>query len=221
MVRNYLIIGSNSELAKEFIKLNSINRNQIFTISRNSRESDIDIDGYKENFDEIFNYVKNIPNCYILFFNGFLAENRPLQYPTNEEVISTYKINFQIPLFLTVKLSQLENVKKYIYISSVAAIRPRFKNYIYGNAKKMLEQSIQTLDLKSFLILRFGKINTLMSVSHKNIILTLNKEEAANLILKNIEKEGVLHANYGLKIVSIILRILPIKFINYIEKSLN
>jgi hypothetical protein len=60
-----------------------------------------------------------------------------------------------------------------------------------------------------------------MSVSHKNIILTLNKEEAANLILKNIEKEGVLHANYGLKIVSIILRILPIKFINYIEKSLN
>ena len=71
MVRNYLIIGSNSELAKEFIKLNSINKNQIFTISRNSKESDIDIGGYKENFDEIFNYVKNIPNCYILFLMDF------------------------------------------------------------------------------------------------------------------------------------------------------
>ena len=45
----------------------------------------------------------------------------------------------------------------------------------------MLEQSIQTLDLKSFLILRFGKINTLMSVSHKNIILTLNKKEEENM----------------------------------------
>ncbi len=221
MVRNYLLIGSNSELAKEFINLNAINKNQIFRISRNSNDSDIDIKGYKESFDEIFNYVKNIPNCYIVFFNGFLAENRPIQYPTDKEIISTYKINFQIPFFLTVRLNQLKNVEKYIFISTIAAIKPRFKNYIYGNAKKLLEQSIQTLELKSFLILRFGKINTSMSAGHKDIIFTLNKEEAASLILRNMEKEGVHHANIGLKIVSIIFRILPIKFINFIEKSIN
>ena len=35
------------------------------------------------------------------------------------------------------------NVKKFIFISSMAAVKPRNKNYIYGLSKKTLEESVR------------------------------------------------------------------------------
>ncbi len=221
MVNNYLIMGADSELAKAFIQYNSNKDNEFFKISRNEIESDLVIGSYLHDIDTIINYVKKLPPCYVIFFNGFLAENRPIQYPSTEDIRLTNEINFQIPLFLTQKLSQLENIEKYVYISSIAAVKPRFKNYIYGNTKNMLEKSINALGIKNVLFLRFGKINTKMSKDHKDLLLTLSKKEAAELIYRKIKKTGITYPNYKLLLVSFALRLLPIKFLNFIEKSLS
>ena len=82
MVNNYLIIGADSELAKAFIQFNSNKESEIFKISRNRVESDLEIGDYIDDIDKVINYVKKLPSCYIIFFNGFLAENRPTQFPS-------------------------------------------------------------------------------------------------------------------------------------------
>lgn len=221
MVNNILIVGADSELAREFIKFNLNKNNKIYKVSRNNFESDIEINDYIKDVNVIINYVNKLPRCYVIFFNGFLAENRPMQYPSSEEIISTYKINFQIPFFLTQKISQFENIEKYVYISSIAAIKPRFKNYIYGNTKNMLEKSISELDIKNVLFLRFGKIKTKMSADHQSLVFTLNKEKAAELIYRNLKKNGIKYPNFGLLLISFGLKLLPIRLINYIEKTLS
>ena len=221
MVNNILIVGADSELAREFIKFNLNKNNKIYKLSRNNFESDIEINDYTKDVNVIINYAKKLPRCYVIFFNGFLAENRPKKYPSSEEIISTYKINFQIPFFLTQKISQFENIEKYVYISSIAAIKPRFKNYIYGNTKNMLEKSISELDIKNVLFLRFGKIKTKMSADHQSLVFTLNKEKAAELIYRNLKKNGIKYPNFGLLLISFGLKLFPIRLINYIEKTLS
>ena len=221
MVNNYLIIGADSELAKAFIEFNSNKGIEFFKISRNEIESDLKIGDYLNDIDTIINYVKKLPPCYVIFFNGFLAENRPMQYPSAEDIRLTHKINFQIPFFLIKKLSKLKNVEKYVYISSIAAVKPRFKNYIYGNTKNMLEKSINGLGIKNVLFLRFGKIKTRMSIDHKDLIFTLNKEKAAELIHRKLKKTGITYPNYRLMFSSYFIKWLPIKLLNSIEKSLS
>ena len=50
------------------------------------------------------------------------------------------------------------DVKKYVFISSMAAVKLRNKNFIYGYYKKKLENNILSGKLNNSLIFRFGKI---------------------------------------------------------------
>lgn len=221
MVRNYLIIGADSELAKAFIQFNSNKDTGFYKLSRNKNESDLEIKDYLLDVEKITNYVKKLPPCYVIFFNGYLAENRPIQFPSIHEISLTYKINFQIPFLLTQRLSHLDNLEKFVFISSIAAVKPRYKNYIYGNTKNMLEKSIVGSGIKNVLFLRFGKIKTRMSKDHKDLLFTLNKTEASELIFRKIKKTGIRYPNYKVLLVSFALRSLPVKLLNRIEKSLG
>ena len=143
---NYVLFGANSELAKSFAgKLLKKNYN-VYGISRSNldflpNKKQLRIDHYEKNFNEIKNFISNIDNPYVVIFNGYLAENRNLYFPTNQEITQTIKINYLIPLKITNNLAKINDVKKFVYISSMAAIKPRRKNYIYGLAKKSLEIS--------------------------------------------------------------------------------
>ena len=86
-----------------------------------------------------------------------MKENRPLQSPDLEEINNTININFVIPYILTEKIISKANYKKLIYISTVAAIKPRYKNYIYGLSKKMLESSIVEFNKKILQYLGLAK----------------------------------------------------------------
>ena len=85
----------------------------------------------------------------------------------------------------------------------------------------MLEKSINGLGIKNVLFLRFGKIKTRMSIDHKDLIFTLNKEKAAELIHRKLKKTGITYPNYRLMFSSYFIKWLPIKLLNSIEKSLS
>ena len=136
-MNNIVIIGADSEIAKDFIKIALENSDNILSISRNNEISDIKIDDYLLNTKEIVNKIKKIDRPIVIFFNGFLAENRPVKFPTEEEIFKTEKINLLIPYLLTREIKKEINIKKFIYMSSIAAVKPRKKNYIYGLAKKI------------------------------------------------------------------------------------
>ena len=222
---NYLLVGASSELAQETLLSLKKDGSRVLGISRekiNYGKFDdyLLVNDYIEDIREINKFVSKIENCYVIFFNGFLAENGKIKKPTIEDIVKTDLANFTIPYSLTCNfIKNLENIKKYIYISSMAAIKPRDKNYIYGLSKRKLEVGLVELGIENLLLIRFGKIKTRMSSGHKDAPFTLNKLEAANLIKKNIYKKNVIYPTFGLYLISILIKILPLNVLNFIESE--
>jgi dTDP-4-dehydrorhamnose reductase len=208
---NIVIIGSSSELAVEFIKICIKNNRSVMTISRNEGtvKEHLKVSNYLDDSQQIYDFCENIKNATIVFFNGYLKENRPIEVPNNQEIGQTDYINFQIPYSVTVKLKDIKTINKFVYISSIAAIKSREKNYIYGLSKFKLEKAIMHLNINTFLILRFGKIKTRMSMNHKSPPFTLPKEKAARILYDKLGCSGIVYGNLGLRIIANILKILP------------
>ena len=221
--KNIVIIGSSSELAESFINLIDTKKFNVFSISRADNDeaqqkSYLKVDDYILDLEKIINFLENKKNFKIIFFNGFLAENRTYQIPTNEEIQKTDFINFQVPYVLTRAFeNNLKSVDKYIYISSMAAVKPRYKNYIYGLSKKKLETSIKLLNPENYLFIRFGKVITNMSKDHKDPPFVMTSKSAGNFIIKNLNSNGIIYPKFQLKVISYILKILPFKLMKYLK----
>jgi short-subunit dehydrogenase len=212
---NYVLIGSSSALSREFVNLSA--EKKFYTVSTKdfSSNSHLQVCDYINDIDLITSFISKINNPTVIFFNGFMAENRPKQYPTIEEINKTLKVNYFVPLFLTEEIDEKINVKKFVYMSSFAAIKPRNKNFIYGHSKRLLEETIASLNLKSYLFFRFGKINTNFSVGHNTSIFDLEVSKAARALAKHIDrKSGIIYPNFLTKLLSSLFYIIPLKAIN-------
>lgn len=212
---SYVLIGSSSALSKGFVNLSLEKR--IYTVSTKdfSSDSHLQVSDYINDIDLIASFISKINNPTVIFFNGFMAENRPKQYPTIEEINKTLKINYVVPLFLTREIDERINVKKFVYMSSFAAIKPRNKNFIYGQSKRLLEETISSLNIKSYLFFRFGKINTNFSIGHNTSIFDLEVNQAAKAITKHIDKKsGIIYPNTLTKLLSILFYMIPLKIID-------
>ena len=218
--KNIIVFGSSSELAGEFIKQLD-DTNTIYTISlKNSKKiTHLQISDYLGSIDDIIKFISPITNPIVIFFNGYLAENRPTQYPSSNEIVKTLDINYVIPYkFTEIIISKNIKIEKFIYISSFAAGKQRYKNFIYGYSKKLLEESIQSLELNSYLLIRFGKIDTLMSQNHKRSIFDIDKELASSILIKVIpSKQGIAYPNISTKILSVLVKMLPKQVIKYFK----
>ncbi len=218
MSKDIILIGSSSELAIEFDKkIKNVFRIHKISSKKNSNP-DLLIGDYIADQEEIVGFIGNFINPYVIFFNGYLKENRPYFSPSLEEVFKTFKVNFQIPLFLTKKIKNNKLSAKYIYISSIASVKAREKNFIYGIAKKRLEKEVNELGINA-LFLKFGKIRTNMSDDHSDPPFTLEKVNAAMLLIDSIEKKGVVYPTLGLKLMAILIKIFPLRILDLIERT--
>ena len=214
--KKFVLIGANSEIAQELItfllKLNF----KVYVVSRKEIEifkschGTLFIDSYIKDLNKIISFLKEIEIFTIIFFNGILFENRPKKFPSENEIRLTFEVNYLIPYTLTEKiLSSNLLVEKYIYLSSIAAVRPRYKNFIYGSSKRLLEINIKNLIKTPYLIIRFGLVKTKMSRGHKIPPFSLTSFEAANIIANYLHKEKIIYPNFKLKILSNFLKIIP------------
>lgn len=220
MKKVFILIGSSSDFSESFKDTLIRNNEEFITISR-SGKPDIIIEEYLDDCDKIVNKLSNYKNLYIVFFNGYIAENRPFQIPSTEDILKTDYINFTIPLTLTKVFEDYGlNVKKYIYISSMAAIKPRNKNYIYGLTKLKIEKSIPKLTNK-YLFLRFGKINTKLSKSHENVPFSLTRGKAAKILYKKIDKKKIVYPSLKFNIIAILIYLVPMKIIDKAERKVT
>lgn len=218
---NIILVGASSEVSEEFVRKID-GKHNIYKISSNNfgeTTKTLNVTDYLDEKLKIVNFIQEIDNPYIFFFNGYIAENRPKQNPDIDEVNNTLKINFLVPYVITRSLLDVEkDVKKYIYISSFAAVKLRFKNFIYGQSKLLLEESIKSSPIDNFLIIRFGKINTSMSSNHAKTIFDMSKERAAEILEKFYEeKNGVIYPTILIRVLSIIMIILPKKIIRILN----
>tara|TARA_A100001011_G_C14318751_1_gene849361 strand:+ start:2232 stop:2909 length:678 start_codon:yes stop_codon:yes gene_type:complete len=221
--KNFALVGASSEVAIEFSKLlHKKKLNQILvTSNKNLRSENINsllVKDYLDEVREIGDFLKDYDNLVVIFFNGYLAENRDLKIPTYEEIKKTQEINFLVPYFLTSILkNNLPHKTKFIFMSSMAATKLRYKNYIYGMTKRNLENSIKKLNLQDYLIFRFGKITTKMSEGHKNPPFMVSAEEASRIIFSNLNKKKIFYPRIGLKIIAGVLKITPQKLIDFLK----
>ena len=68
--------------------------------------------------------------------------------------------------------------------------------------------------MRSFLIIKFGKIDTKMSKNHKSPPFTITSEKAASIIFKKLDKTGVVMASYKILLSKLVIILFPQKFIN-------
>jgi len=213
--KNLVLIGCSSEISLNFDSLLDKKKYNSYGITsskiKNSSFTEVlTVNDYLEDLDEILRFLENKQNLTIIFFNGFLAENRDSQFPSITEILDTDRINFAVPYILADSFNRkLKNKSNYIFISSIAAATPRYKNYIYGLSKYKLEESIKNINLPSYLIIRFGKVKTKMSEGHKNPPFTISTHKASEFILDNLNKSGYIYTNTTLKIIAVILKLLP------------
>ena len=215
-MNNIVIIGSSSEISIEFQKLLDKKKSAFFTISRtnSNKKNHLTIQDYLTDIKKIISFINKIKTPTIIFFNGYLAENRETYNPNMNEIALTDYVNFQVPYVLTKSLSVNSSIKNFIYISSIAAVRPRIKNYIYGLSKNKLEKSLKFLNLDSYLVIRFGKVDTKMSKNHSSPPFSISSYKAAKIIFKKLNKKRYAYGNLGVLISRFLLPILPQKIIN-------
>jgi short-subunit dehydrogenase len=218
--KNLVLIGCSSEISLNFDSLLDKKKYNSYgiTSSKIKNLSFTEVLTVNDYLDSILRFLENKQNLTIIFFNGFLAENRDSQFPSITEILDTDRINFAVPYILADSFNRkLKNTSNYVFISSIAAASPRYKNYIYGLSKYKLEESIKNINLPSYLIIRFGKVKTKMSESHKNPPFTISTHKASEFILDNLNKSGYIYTNATLKVIAAILKLLP----HWIIKSLK
>ena len=96
MVRDIVLIGASSDIAIEFSKNKFDEFVKVHKISTNSNfKSDLKVYDYLENINIIKSYISKLENPLVIFFNGYLKENRPYYKPNSSEIMLTLKINFE------------------------------------------------------------------------------------------------------------------------------
>ncbi len=226
MSKEFIIIGASSELGIELASVLKKENNLVFGISRNDIKPNyysetLIVSDYINDFERIKDFINELNKPTLIFMNGYLKENRPDLEPDSNEIKNTIDANYLVPFTLTNEI--LKNnlkISKFIFLSSMSAIKPRLKNFIYGLSKQSLEKSIQILLEQNFILFRFGMIETNMSKNHTKAPFTISKHEAANLIFKNIYKRGIVYPLFGLRLIGIVMNILPLRLLNFLEKNI-
>ena len=71
MVKNFVIIGANSDIAKQFIKLTRDKDINLFGVSSQRTEKNfLEISDYVLEKEAIVEYISKVSNPIIIFFNG-------------------------------------------------------------------------------------------------------------------------------------------------------
>ena len=219
------LIGASSDLGVEVAKVcGSRNMYQVFGVSRQESrnkslyEEILIVSDYESDKEMIGDFVAKHNVTDIILFNGFIGKN-------NKPVEKIVEINLSIPLSLinSIEMNADGNIT-YTIISSLAASRPRAKNYIYGLSKYLLEESIRNRDVGKYIIFRSGFIRTKMTADHKEPPFTKNPEEVAEKLTKaignNKKKVSIVYSSLPILLLFNIFKVIPLSILNALEKRL-
>lgn len=217
------LIGANSDLGSAIAKVSSkLSDIKVYGISRNSLgggyEKILVVNDYETSEMEIKEFVKDNNISDIIILNGFIGKK-------NQPVEKIVKINFSIPINLIKCISSNGNDEiTYMIISSLAASRPRKKNYVYGLSKYILEQSIRSRKSGKFIIFRSGFIRTKMTKDHKIPPFSRNPEDIAkkilNIILSNKKELSIKYSSFEIMLLFYLFKLIPLSLLNAIEKRM-
>ena len=224
--KNVLIIGANSDIAKEFITLIIDKTASMLLLSRSSEKliqfkdslsevqqekiSIFSYDGSLESLEDSFNFTQEFD----LIFNaaGSITETNV----DSESFKSSINSNFSAPFYLIYRLSKNMTSGTVLSISSIAGERGRMKNIIYSATKSAmtsamsgLRQKLSNTNIQVITVIP-GYVRTKMTEGHKMPnILTSSPARIAKLCLNGIRSRKNIVYPTEWFLISIILRLIP------------
>ena len=232
MKKTILIIGANSDIAKEIAKkyLKKGNFLHLFTRNKeillNSEKALFDKNNVKIqnfSFDDISNFTSMISNLspkpeVSIIANGYMGNNKD----SIENIKEVFDINFiHIAQMCNhiVTYYKLNKIKGNLsVISSVAGIKGRAKNYIYGSSKSAINTYLSGLRQKysnekiCITTIILGFVNTKMNKGLElNKILLSEPDEIAKKIINAIEDNKEIYIPFLWRVIILILLIIPEK----------
>ena len=234
MEKNILIIGANSDIIKELIKIFIDNNYYLYLLTRDKikLKNYLDNSIVKKNYHIIEfdpkNYIdlptildslRPVPTISILA-NGYMGENS--EFPENPSNIKkVIDINFTYSAIISEMILNVFKKKNnskgnLIVLSSIAGERGRAKNYIYGSAKSGITNYFSGLRQKynstNIIIttMILGFVKTKMTLKEDmSPLLTTTPEKIAKSIYKSILKKNDIYFPFIWKIIGLIIRLLP------------
>jgi decaprenylphospho-beta-D-erythro-pentofuranosid-2-ulose 2-reductase len=216
--QNILVLGSNSDIANAILDKLNISADAKIVRLGISDKADYILD-LNAKFDEqvIKNSFNGADIDLFILASGILGGIAP-EYEVSQ-IIEQCNINFtnSIAALKTVSEKMLwQGHGSILVISSVASLRPRQENYIYGATKAGLD--FYARGLSDYLrnsgvhicIIRPGFVMTKMTKGLNRRPFSISPEQVAFLSVKGLSKnKSLLYAPNILKYLFIILRILP------------
>ncbi|MBM9589970.1 SDR family NAD(P)-dependent oxidoreductase [Leptospira sp. 201903075] len=198
-------------------KLNEIKTKLKSKYSISIETYELDVTNFSSH-SKFYQSLKDKPS--IVFFVAGYYEDQKKAREDQTELLKTIHTNYTGALSLLNIISldmEEKGVGTIVAISSVAGIRGRQMNYIYGSAKAGLTTYLS--GLRSLLFakgvhistIQLGPVYTKMSEGH-NLIpwLTLQPEVAAELIVKaGLEKKDLVYLRWPWRFIMEIIRIIP------------
>ena len=232
MKKTILIIGANSDIAKEIAKkyLERGNFLHLFT-----RDKEILLKSEKALFDKNNVKIRNFSFDDIAYFTSIISNLSPKPEVSiiangymgnNEDSIENIKEVFDVNFIHTaqmcnhiVKYYKLNKIKGNLSVmSSVAGIKGRAKNYIYGSSKSAINTYLSGLRQKysdekiCITTIILGFVNTKMNKGLElNKILLSEPDEIAKKIINAIEDNKEIYIPFLWRIIILIILIIPEK----------
>jgi len=236
-----LVLGGKSELANSIMSQlpiasdakvilcgrNTANIPQLKTLANHQvQELEIDFSSVELAIDLVENVFKTSEIDLVLFAFGVLGnEVNQLSRDIVKEVLN---INFfsQAQLLAVVYKNLATQMHgQILYISSVAAIRPRRRNFVYGASKSGVDffarglQKLSKGDNVFITILRPGFVHIKMTAGLSAAPFATEKDVVARIAVKGLmRKKPVVYAPRILILVMFMLRILPERVFRILDK---
>ena len=230
--QNVVLFGGNSDIGQAILKkIPSTSTSNLIIVGRNLMRNDLqarfpnanldlidfdfeDINQVEELISRIF-FRKDIDLAIVAY--GYLGEHGTESLLS--ETAKQITINYFSPAILFVNLFKTFHRQKHgkiLIISSVAVIRPRHSNFVYGSAKSGLDflvrgsQDELSENNVSVTILRPGFVHTKMTQGMQSPPFSTTVDQvAADAVRGMLRKDKIVYSPNILKYVFIILRILP------------
>jgi short-subunit dehydrogenase len=230
-----LVISATSDIGKEICR-NLLSRNYRLSITgRNleatkdlaeqlQREFDETIDYYLldltqfENHDKFMINIKRFPENVIFCAGYYQDQDKALR--DFQESFTTVAVNYLGAISILNRFAvefMKKNKGQITAISSVAGIRGRQMNYIYGSAKAGLTTYLSGLRNKLYkskvtiTTILLGPVYTKMSEGHSLIpVITLSPKDAAEKIINAMEsKKDELYIHWIWRYIMLVIQLIP------------
>jgi decaprenylphospho-beta-D-erythro-pentofuranosid-2-ulose 2-reductase len=195
-------------------------------ISHQTQELEIDFSNIELAIDLVDSVFKVSDIDLVIFAFGVLGDElNQLNRDVLKEVLSVNLFSQAQLLGVVYKNLAVQMYGQILYISSVAAIRPRRRNFVYGASKAgvdFIARGLQKLSEESnvfITILRSGFVHTKMTAGLSVAPFATNRDAVAKIAVSGlIRKKKIVYAPRILVLVMFVLRLLPERIFRILDK---